>query len=43
MTIYSDIYVEYVSKNPLCKFDSGYITNELFKIKLDEYLKEFTK
>ena len=37
--IFSLLYVEYVVKNPLCELDKP-ITSELFKTKLDEYVKD---
>ncbi|TPX31973.1 hypothetical protein SmJEL517_g04798 [Synchytrium microbalum] len=36
--IYAQIYVEYVAKNPLVKFDTP-ITNELFRISLNKFVK----
>ena len=36
---YSDVYVEYVSKNPLESNDPEYITNELFKVQVDKFIK----
>ncbi|KAK6167226.1 hypothetical protein SNE40_021310 [Patella caerulea] len=36
--IYSTIYVEYVIKNPIIELDKP-ITSELFKTKLDDYMK----
>ncbi|KAI8770534.1 trafficking protein particle complex subunit 1 [Biomphalaria glabrata] len=39
--IFSSIYVEYVVKNPLCQLDQP-ITSELFKYKLDEYVKSLS-
>ncbi|XP_059145518.1 trafficking protein particle complex subunit 1-like [Physella acuta] len=36
--IFSSLYVEYVVKNPLCELDKP-ITSELFKNKLDEYIR----
>lgn len=36
--IYAQVYVEYVAKNPLVKFDSP-ITNELFRIALQKYVR----
>lgn len=36
--IFSSLYVEYVVKNPLCELDKP-VTSELFKVKLDEYIK----
>lgn len=36
--IYSDIYVEYVVKNPLCPLDQP-IQSEIFKSKLDDFVK----
>ncbi|EEB13936.1 trafficking protein particle complex subunit, putative [Pediculus humanus corporis] len=36
--IYSQIYVEYVVKNPLCSMNEA-IESELFKTKLDEFIK----
>ena len=37
--IFSLIYVEYVVKNPMCELNQP-ITSELFKTKLDEYVKD---
>ncbi|KAI8904040.1 Sybindin-like protein [Gorgonomyces haynaldii] len=37
--LYANVYVEYVSKNPLLKFD-GPISNELFKSKLLEFMQQ---
>jgi len=37
-TIYQQVYVEFVSKNPLC-VPGEYITSELFAQKLDEIIK----
>lgn len=36
--IYSQIYVQYVIKNPMCKSGEP-ISSELFKTKLDEYMR----
>ncbi|CAG5122829.1 unnamed protein product [Candidula unifasciata] len=36
--IFSSLYVEYIVKNPLCDMDQP-ITSELFKNKLDEYVR----
>jgi len=36
--LYSQIYVEYVVKNPLCPLDKP-IESEVFKSKLDEFIK----
>lgn len=37
--IYSQIYVEYVVKNPMCALDEP-IQTELFKSKLDEFIRK---
>lgn len=37
--IYSQIYVEYVVKNPMCALDEP-IQSELFKMKLDEFIRK---
>lgn len=37
--IYSQIYVEYVVKNPMCSMKDA-IKSELFKAKLDEFIKK---
>lgn len=39
--LYSQIYVEYVVKNPLCKLAQP-IESELFKMKLDAYIKQLS-
>ncbi|XP_056643369.1 trafficking protein particle complex subunit 1 [Diorhabda carinulata] len=39
--LYSQIYVEYVVKNPLCKLGQP-IESELFKMKLDAYIKQLS-
>jgi hypothetical protein len=36
--LYSQIYVEYVVKNPAC-IDGQAVTSELFRTKLDEYIR----
>ncbi|XP_052057561.1 trafficking protein particle complex subunit 1-like [Mytilus californianus] len=36
--IYSNIYVEYVVRNPVCDLDKP-ITSELFQTKLDEFIR----
>jgi len=38
LQIFSSLYVDYVVKNPLCELDKP-ITSELFKAKLDEFVK----
>ncbi|CAL1532697.1 unnamed protein product [Lymnaea stagnalis] len=40
--IFSSLYVEYVVKNPLCELDKP-ITSELFKNKLDEYVRSLSQ
>nr|CAH7757368.1 unnamed protein product [Callosobruchus chinensis] len=37
--IYSQVYVEYVVKNPMCNLSQP-INSELFKTKLDAYIKQ---
>lgn len=37
-TIYSQMYVEYVAKNPLSKLDSESIGNDLFRQSVDRYV-----
>ncbi|CAH1964667.1 unnamed protein product [Acanthoscelides obtectus] len=37
--IYSQVYVEYVVKNPMCNLSQP-ISSELFKTKLDAYIKQ---
>ncbi|KAJ8310649.1 hypothetical protein KUTeg_012514 [Tegillarca granosa] len=37
-TIYSNFYVEYVIRNPVCELGQP-ITSELFQTKLDEYVR----
>ncbi|BES92669.1 unnamed protein product [Nesidiocoris tenuis] len=37
--IYSQVYIEYVVKNPVCKLDEP-IKSELFRNKLDELVKQ---
>uniref|UniRef100_A0A146LAV0 Trafficking protein particle complex subunit n=1 Tax=Lygus hesperus TaxID=30085 RepID=A0A146LAV0_LYGHE len=37
--IYSQVYVEYIVKNPVCRLDEP-IKSELFKEKLDELIKQ---
>lgn len=39
--LYLNIWVEYVVQNPLCSAGAP-ITSELFKTKLDEYIKHST-
>lgn len=37
-TMYKDIFVEYVVKNPLCSLNEP-LTSDLFKSKMDEYVR----
>ncbi|XP_028153395.1 trafficking protein particle complex subunit 1 [Diabrotica virgifera virgifera] len=39
--LYSQIYVEYVIKNPLCRLSQP-IDSDLFKTKLDAYIKQLS-